>query len=554
VRIRGRYNSRYGGIAWRVCRRDHRFDPSWRSIRTLSSSNYAIWIEEYRKAGGDVWPDSPVSTPARTSTGSSSTPTSPVRPSTVASAVTPSRSTTTTTVTPPRTPLVQACPAIAGEVLSVEFLSDHRADDNSKLLLGSTGDYGNFPARPSPPATRYTKPEWTKSGASYPISQSKATTVRVKVRVSLTARRAARVSVRIAGNCPWKQFLSFESDARTLALSSDAVECELELAGKAALPNYVMRLSDMQIAWTATADGQSVALGTSGPHEILVTFGKPSGTVRWVRDQTFATNDGATQDVTYERLSLAVTATAKSGADNEKQCVDALLAWLAKKKVFYCPGRNWPNSTGVDPKPSLEKYFWMAIAKEAKAECHNLAAAFILVCRILGVTGEFEVGYMVPWPRRRDSAPYTELTRHVMATHGATVLPAAGAFTSADENHDYYRKVGRQSYRLIFIDGNDKQNAFEGVARYGNALYAIGEGRYDLFDNLHDNSTLFYLEHEIRGGRITALADPKAGRFQLCFCLKTTTGRGTVYEYVRLPYGNVVTPANPDKGTFYWHD
>jgi hypothetical protein len=161
-------------------------------------------------------------------------------------------------------------------------------------------------------------------------------------------------------------------------------------------------------------------------------------------------------------------------------------------------------------KPSLEQYLWMALAKDAKAECHNLAAAMILMCRILGVRGRLEVGYMYPWPRRHHEYPYEPFSREEHPL-GRFTEPIAGAY-----NERYTLGEGtKKRWDLIFIDFNNKKNAFEGVTLFEDeetarsTLYAIGEGSYDLHMSPHENSSVFFLEH-----RATSDGKPRAGTVQ----------------------------------------
>jgi hypothetical protein len=113
----------------------------------------------------------------------------------------------------------------------------------------------------------------------------------------------------------------------------------------------------------------------------------------------------------------------------------------------------------MDPKPTLHHYLWSCNVNQANGECHNIAAGFVLACRIVGVKGPMNVGYLYPQPGRLDVPPeYPHRTDDIQ-----------GMF-----NRRFVRS--RDNSPLCFIDGNDFANNFEGAVEYNTRYYAIGEG------------------------------------------------------------------------------
>jgi hypothetical protein len=517
MRIAKPYNPGAGRKAWvAYLKANPGFKGRPKKVSNLSKTEYAEWIQFYKDAGGAVQDDDPVATPKVSS--------------------------------PVRQALVTACSTrtavITGKVVSLKLLSDHQDSQGRKVLKKSVGDFKNVP-QGNRKDYEYAKPEWLSSrpspnspDSSYPISHTKAEKIKIELKVEFKINFAKTLEIEIKGVCANAAYLTFSATQEESL--SDGVIVTFELESEDVLPDYVTRIKNKAIQWTAEAEGKVIDLGATGPHEILVTYAAPKGTVISPSKHTFECSNKRTQDITYERLVLAVGASEGEG-EEEKDCVDAVFGYLKKRKIFYAPGSNWPNNTGLAARaPELEHYLWKAMAKQAQAECHNLAAAFALMCLSLGVEGSFEVGYMYPWPRREDDSPYDPFTSESQPLKGGDFkISVAGAYYK-----QYHRIINEEEYPLIFIDGNGKQNAFEGVARYENSLYAIGEGIYGDYDNVHDNSSTFYLEEK----------DYNKGRFQLCFVLKKKKGRSFQYTYVKEPYGDVVKVTNAEKGTFYWHD
>jgi len=109
------------------------------------------------------------------------------------------------------------------------------------------------------------------------------------------------------------------------------------------------------------------------------------------------------------------------------------------------------------------------MAQKTKGECHNIAAAFILMCQILGVTGTMEVGYMYPRAGRADTPPdYPWVGGEPGAWNKRYGRPHAVRNRLANHN---------QWENLLFIDGNGLENNFEGATQYGGRFFAIGESR-----------------------------------------------------------------------------
>jgi len=332
------------------------------------------------------------------------------------------------------------------------------------------------------------------------------------------------------------------------------------LVSKGKLPDAVGVLDDLDISWSVVVDGDEakpVQVGVTGRHRIYVTLDTPFGKMQSPVNNLFQ-ESGPDQVVTDWRLYFS-TFSAR-GKTTEKDCVDALFNFISfDRRVGYVLDHRWENdplnNTHVMPKPSLHHYLWLCNNQwlsssdpDAQArvmgECHNIAAAFILANRILGVKGPMEVGYMYPWPSRAESHPtYPKRGDHILGKYNQRYTrPHSGE--------------GHGSENLLFLDGGDFANNFEGVAKYGAAaLYAIGDAVFDLFGSPDENASAYYAKRPNSGPNAThptpADVNLDIGLFDLIF-FDETNGGGCVKPY---PW---VTGALDHHGilaaTFRWHE
>ena len=402
---------------------------------------------------------------------------------------------------------------VFARIESVTFRSDHLDASGRKLIRPTPANrYGTATAR-------YDKPEWQR-GRSYPVSHTMAKNVRVDVVVRFVVMPAGRKAsvTRIVGQCDTGDYLSFEKSV-SQSVATERVEFS-GLVSKQVLPHCVALLRG-NIEWSVVVDGQTSAIGTTGPHYVFVTLDQPIGKLISPRNNKFE-ESGPDQDVTVARLDYAVRAAHGKGSRDEQECVDAIFWKLMSLGVGYVLARRWENgslnNTGMTPKPSLHHYLWACNAAVAQGECHNIAAGFILACRILGVKGSFAVGYMYPWPSRSDRHPDYP-PAHRKSGAGRPVLGKldvryvrdhSAQLTSAGVPHGGAEPV-------VFLDARGAANNFEGVATYkGKALYAIGDDIFDKYGDPHDNASCYFAERRVPGRRGPFLRS-NIGAFDLAF-------------------------------------
>jgi hypothetical protein len=406
---------------------------------------------------------------------------------------------------------------VLGTIMTVTFQGDHRDSAGKKLLKRSKHEALMISqrerGRDSPPHPldsefgdtfdEFLKPEWdvTRGGSAdcHPVSYTKRKQVVVDIEIKFTvlpAGQSAQLTKLQGTSSNGFGYFTFE---KTLSRSVKTERIAVSgLTSKDVLPNRVWEDRD-DIQWSATVDGKLINLGTTGLHQLYITFDTPTGQMSSPRPNHF-TESGNTQIVTEKRLEFAVVNAFGTGESDEQECVDAIFKNIMNS-VGYVLFRRWEpdpvNNTGVIPKPSLHHYFWLCISANGQGECHNIAAAFALCCRILGVKGSFEVGYMYPRPSRLERPPtYPKPNPPTKSPSGQNIL---GKYSTG--GGQYIRDHSGQGHgeeRLLFLDGADDPNNFEGVACYkGKALYAIGDDVFDSFPDPDDNASCYYSQRDL---------------------------------------------------------
>lgn len=462
--------------------------------------------------------------------------------------------------------------SVTARIISVTFLSDHLGG-GAKLIKRAVPEHIKVKRKTGVNPTTGTetfvmeevdsvygdgftdfmKPEWDVarggSADSHPISHTKDQNVQIKVEIEITftPEGESGTLTRVTGTGS-DLYLSFEK-----SLSKTVTTQRIEVTGlvsKGKLPNFVTRL-DGSIDWKVEIDGEEKSIGMTSTHVIYVTFDKPFGKMGSPTDNAFAEID-ADQIVTEDRLKYSVTAADHTGSVDEQECVDAIFVNLMKLHVGYVLDRRWehaPNNTGVLPKPTLHHYLWLCDAAIGQGECHNIAAAMALACRILGVKGAFEVGYMYPWPSRAENHP-TYSKSSLTTSSGKSIL---GKYNER-YSRDHSKQSGHGNEVLGFLDGRGFGNNFEGVVAYKKtALYAIGDDVFDTSStDANENATSYYADRVVSAGIRRTINDWNKGAFDLTFW-DPDSGANCFQPY---PWLTTVTtfPSGEKHVTFRWED
>lgn len=279
--------------------------------------------------------------------------------------------------------------------------------------------------------SRYPKPEWTPT-RSCPITHAKGESVKVKVDLEVSPTDAKAATGQLQGKGP-AAYLTFEVPVKLEKGQGTAT-----LEAKDSLPDVVSALRDKRIKWAITAAGKTFDLGTTGPHTIYATYGKPNASY-----------------VTDKRVAQVVKAT--EGKTKEQDCVNAIFDDMMR--FHYHLGAPYPDPV------------WLIYDGVTKAECNALADLFKQSCLMLGLPDKFELGHIYPLTSKAggkfDVSGSANEKRNVASTHAAAVASAHG-----------------QSEELGFRDFSTRSspyegwNNFEGAVKYGSEYYCIGEGRY----------------------------------------------------------------------------
>jgi hypothetical protein len=496
-------------------------------------------------------------------------------------------------------------------VESVAFTSDHQVGGtkllspspaaaqftypmNAPVANGNAMANGTFNSIYGEAVQIFPKPDWINDLVnpvrSDPISHTKNTNVTANVTFSViligNPIRITRVEgvarAPVAG-------LSFDENVDIAVNDSGPVV--VPVTSTATLPDRVSVVTDT-IDWFLTIDGVREAVGFSGPHDVLLTFGLPLGAMQWLNGAFDQTAGG--QHVTEARLRFAIAAVIAGRANvagfndaTEKHHVDAVFLHLTAQGVDYALGYRWTgnpvlnltfltDNTGA--MPSLHHYLWLCATHDARGECHVIGAAFILVCQLLGAAAPFELGFMFPWPSRQDdpvngypkrnndpipSAPRTVARPGVYADYQPSIK---GKF-SVDYTGRYLRTTGRltndgtlPAQALYFVDFAGNGNTFEGAARYaGTHLYAIGDMILDTEASSDLHATIYFTMHNRNAGSRKITYVHANGKFRLEFA-RTDNNAIDPTPYRQndgneaFPYTMATVDGTPNVATFYWQN
>ncbi len=512
-------------------------------------------------------------------------------------------------------------PTVTVTVISVEFTSEHRAF-GTKVLSPSPNQI-TFTFRNDAPndqvqvrgtavnsqlgdaTAAFQQPTWicdptTAQNWSDPVSHDKnqQVTAKVTIRIEVPEQGGQAPSVERIQGAPvaGTSGLAFDTALNDInGLGPGEHDYVINLTSTGALDNEV-KIIDESIDWKITvregAATRECMAGQTGPHRLYLTFGAPGGGVDY-QSGTFDLS-GTPQHVTEERLAWAVNAVVSEHGhvpgydpDDEKHQVDAIFLRLATLGVDYCLGFRFSSTvdetyledlSSGGAHPNLHHYLWMCNTGQAKGECHNIAVAFILACRIIGVTGAFDLGFVEPWPRRSDDPnnnfpprqndPGPALVRNASRPHPPVVPvdnydPWIKGKYSTDHSGTYFRTVNRRAndgsipfQYCAFVDASDFVNNFEGTARYqGRFLYAIGDVILDSETSADLNASVYYTPHvrDAQSRKVTYVDN--GGKFRLVFA-HSDTGLLDPTPYRQTDGNDAIAYQNvPGVGSaFWWED
>lgn len=450
--------------------------------------------------------------------------------------------------------------ATLARITSIEFLSDHRDTSGQKLLHRAqpvsfqSQDFGSISTRLTERgASRMEKPDWVLDGLTSrndPITHTAGEFVRATFTVKFNSVPG--------GEAPIKRV--FSQAANVVAL-----EFVIGGGGRKAKTGETITLSDMQssgtlasivgklsrsVNWFVELEGvpDPIFMGTTGPHVIYTTLGQPAGKAEFDLNpqglQHFS-ETGSDQIVTDARMEHA--AKGAQGASTEEQVAERCFRFFSKQGIGYVLQRQWTpppalNQTGLVPRPDLYDDLWMCASREALGECHVIAAAFRLFCRLLGVTAPMDVAYMLPHPGRLEQSGFPRRTDGVKGrlNVGAERLAAGGPF------------------KLAFFDGNGAPNRFEGVVTFRNGMYAIGDSIFDRFTTPENGvsaddrncNDYFCVRTPPSGNDVrSTIRDENAGGFDLAY----VDAQGNPIEQ-QYPWSQLGRPNQPPELPWRWED
>ncbi len=458
----------------------------------------------------------------------------------------------------PAVPKRKTANDLVARVRAITFNSDHRDTGGAKLLhaevlepikfTGHTGRASQFKSKLSEKNARaLLKPDWSLvSRRNDPISHTMGQPIRIDVEILFKRVPGGSATLQqVTGAGGNVVALDFNAGATPRAVKDGDVVTLSNIVSNGSLPTIV-GVIEQSISWKAVVNGRPpVPIGVSGPHKIFTTLGQPIGKIQLDAAGNFQ-ESGPDQIVTIPRMEFAVKGA--QGADTERRAADLLFAKISHLGVNYVLGfrpapLGRPNTTGIDPRTSVEHYLWLCNNNEAEGECHVIAASFRLALRMLGCTSQMDVEFMNAHPGRQEHTPdfprRTDILKGRLSQE-ATRFP---------------------NFHLVFLDGNGDANNFEGVVKFLGALYAIGDAIFDRFTAAQNglsaddlNTTDYFTDRQTTFPRST-LGDLTKGAFDLKYV--DSFGNDAPVQY---PWATVTgAPAakrvpGADRLPFRWED
>ncbi len=307
------------------------------------------------------------------------------------------------------------------ELKSIEFSSDHEDENGANLLKKSPDDkYANVGAP-------YEEPEWQASGRNNPITHSKGENIMIRATVK---GGPSGIWLKLKGDSS-EDYADFESDWFT----STGADQELEMVADAKLPNEISCISDA-ISWKALVRSSAVQhdLGTSGPHEMLVTLDTPKEVATRYNNR-----------LTYVRAKHMCETVANGDADEDTAAAH-MHQWIKNNIPFQGPPDAWSEAA-----------IWGLVDGVGKAQCHQGGNLMDFGMRQLGVDSTYE---------------------HIKASARLPVLFAAANPCSLEKRPDGTRNPpipacphGHGPETLLMLLDAD-WNEGEGSCRVGSKVYA----------------------------------------------------------------------------------
>lgn len=250
------------------------------------------------------------------------------------------------------------------QVLSVTFLSDHKA------LRDNAVDLGN-------PGAALTKPEWTfatgsNAKPSLPISHTKNIPLRISISLEVHPANASQVECDVVGRADFGAELRSTPPTPIKGGVQTIVVTSLK-----ALQNEINKLVG-NITWSVKVKDRTLPAGTSVGHAIYLLFASP------------AQPSGREQGISIKRMDESVRLFHDTGTLDPQTMVQKL-----RGSVF--PNFTLDADPNVDPTFQHPTFFnnaggaWRILETASKeAHCQALVRVVDAMCKIIGMQGQLE--------------------------------------------------------------------------------------------------------------------------------------------------------------------
>lgn len=356
-----------------------------------------------------------------------------------------------------------------------------------------------------------------------PVKAKLAVKIRVEAKAS-TTRTLEKLLIHAPGLHPAGARDAFHFEDNVPHALTDGRLITAILQAKDTLPDQVIELNP-QLELRGEVFGVPITVERRLFNAtVYVTLGKPRGQVEMhpTRNTTQPFPEtGDEQSVTVKRLDWAVNAA--KGATNDAKALFLLFQDIKNRDIHFFGPVSYPPKdehgkvlkliSFKDSDPGLHHFLWISLHHQRIAHCADLAAAFRLAGRILGVGGAMDVRFLYPWP------PWVK---------GDSTGKRRVLFVGGEPGQGSLQQYREGNVVCVFFDSFRHGNFFEGALRWLPSgpsepnLYAIGERICDdhtgaTTKEIDDrNASLFFQ------GKLNGVIDMSVGKYTLAMYDEST--------------------------------
>lgn len=252
--------------------------------------------------------------------------------------------------------------AVKAKIESIEFTSDHEDSEGNNVLVNNKTSWSDS-------GSQYTNPEWVAGDApkNYPISHTISTKLEIRITVKVEPSELT-FDLKADGD---QKYVSFEVENQESTGENQAIA----ISANDKLPDSIGILRKT-VPWRLIIEGQEFSLGSTGEHEIFMTFDTPI-----TQNQATATNV-----LTYYRISQILSQSCITGKKDRYDISAGIQKWINTSDRIDDSGITITTLSYAQP-------FWLLLDGVGKGQCAQCSVLMSQACRLLGISAAYKHVY-----------------------------------------------------------------------------------------------------------------------------------------------------------------